>query len=395
MLFFWIKEKYGAFALSEIPLRYLFLLIIIVNIGTLLFSTYFTASLERLLSLLVEEFLFFILIYSSLNNRKDIVSILLIVSVSATIVASHTFLEKYAGINLKAYIPGIGIELYQVVSNEAGRATSMYRHPILLGYGLTMCLSVTILLFDVLSKNYQKIITLFSILILLSAIYFCGSRGPWISLILLILFLFIFGSIALKKRMLFIMLGMMIFFLIKPGVYSTIQNLYRSTFDQNTSKGHSYSYRWLLWEIALSEISKSSLRFLFGYGQDTHQLISRSGSYEMGDRYRTSQFWSWDNEYAKKLVNTGFLGLLSLGILYIYLFIILIRIYKNSNTFDKKIVLNTIMVQVILLFMMTNVSIFDSKIPFLFWINIAIALKLKEIQDREFNFFISNQTYSK
>jgi O-antigen ligase len=167
---------------------------------------------------------------------------------------------------------------------------------------------------------------------------------------------------------------------VRPAVYNTIFIRSSSTFDEDTVGGDSYRYRWFLWTRAFTAIIPYTKTTLFGFGMGTHMLLNLESEYVLGARMRTYEFWSWDNDYAVQLLETGFVGLFGFIFLQYFVFIKMVKTYIEVERSKRDIMVVVVSGMLVVLFMMTNVKIFDVKIVCLYWTYVAIGEKIKQLQ---------------
>ena len=165
----------------------------------------------------------------------------------------------------------------------------------------------------------------------------------------------------------------------REGMYKTIENLYESTFDVNTIKGSSYSYRSELWRVAISKIGESTTRLLFGFGDGSHEILNLSGSLSY-DPYRIVSFKSWDNEYACILLERGVIGFSLYLIMNLYIFIRMVKSRIQLEGREKILIGSLLISNCIFLFTLTTVKMFSVQIVFLYWTNVAIAMRMLDMK---------------
>jgi O-antigen ligase len=165
----------------------------------------------------------------------------------------------------------------------------------------------------------------------------------------------------------------------REGVYNTIDNLYESTFDVNTIKGSSYSYRSELWRVAISKIGESNTRLLFGFGDGSHEIIDLSGSLSY-DPNRIVSFKSWDNEYACILLERGVIGFSLYLIMNLYIFIRMVKGRMRLEGQEKILISSLLLSNCVFLFTLTTVKMFSIQMVFLYWTNVAIAMRMLDMR---------------
>src|SRR5262249_15881195 len=109
----------------------------------------------------------------------------------------------------------------------------------------------------------------------------------------------------------------------------------------------------------------------FGTGQG----YGRQANIEWTHAYsgRDETIWSWDNHFAYILFTTGLFGFSAALLLYGGVVTRLVRYLRSSDGLDHVVAPCTLGSVLSLLFVMTNVLIFDKKLYFLFWTLVAVA----------------------
>jgi O-antigen ligase len=214
---------------------------------------------------------------------------------------------------------------------------------------------------------------------MIAGCYFAGSRGPWIASVMAAIIMYVLGSANTRKRLSWLIVATLIVLIMRPGVLATFEHMAVVTFDKDTLKGSSYEYRNELWRKAYSEVSKSTQRTIFGYGPGSSEVMDMSGKLSYSE-YDNS-FWSWDNQYACSLLETGFVGLISAIILYAAILIRLLAIYLKVEKSEKTLVAALIASIAVMIVMMMSVKIFAPQLYFIFWTLIAVALHITKTRD--------------
>lgn len=126
--------------------------------------------------------------------------------------------------------------------------------------------------------------------------------------------------------------------------------------------------------MAIQEVKKTVRTSLFGLGLGAGDFLTfdRTLSYSG----KSVEIWSWDNEYALRLLETGAIGLFCTIIMYAMiikkLFVEHNKIRQGYSCFVSGIIASVS----IMIFMMTNVHIFAVQLQYLFWALVAIGLKI-------------------
>jgi len=384
MFICWLSNRNIPKRISGIPYIRSLIFVSLTILISAIFSVRFAESIKTLLSFVIEQILFYSLIFLSLKNldgdqiNKVGKKLILTIIVSLTVVSFFGILERWSIFNVMNHLqlPKYG-ELavmdydYHHYSTRIG---STYPHPILLGYALSMVWPLILAMIGFQKSSKSKYILVLSFLIVGSCLYFTESRGPWLGSVLAGVGLFIIASPQLRKKLLFAGFIFVAILFMRPQITTTLENLVKPTTDVSSFKGRSANYRLELWYKALDEIGKSPLRTLIGYGDQSHLYMNLSGYEKKTGKW--SFFWSWDNEYACILFERGFLGFIAFLSLYFSIFVKLLGenlSYKGDSSDLMKAIISSIGV---FLFMMTNVKSFSPQILFLFWLLVAVSLTL-------------------
>ncbi len=357
----WIFKGPRDIKFSSIPVFKPIAFFLIVNLISVCISRDIVFSIKTYLSVTFECILFYLIMITSLNDKDDVLMILSYSCYSLLIVATIAIIEKYSGINLADYLTPSRIRPRAGI----GDVISTFPHRILLGTAMAMGFPVALALIGSFkNKPVKKSLFFICVILFLSSCYFASSRGPWIGVLIGGVLMFSLGTKQIKKKLLVVIILVCSIFIIKPGVKESILGKVNATLDTNSFKAGTYKYRWELWRVAYVEIKKSPIRFLFGYGPGSSEALHWEGELSYEDRFYN--FESWDNHFAADLLETGFIGLFSLILLYISILKKLYAILLSTED-DKNIIAAIISSVIILIFMKTNVKIFAPQLNFYFW----------------------------
>jgi O-antigen ligase len=367
-------EDYGR--LSSIPAFHVSLLVLLSCLVSVYVSTNVKFSLNKYIGFSLLVFVFYIILIRSIKDENDVDILLKHILAGLLIVSVLGLAERYLKFSVIKYLDS---EQYAMILDLNGRVTSTYPHPILLGCGLAM--GVPLAMYSIQHLKRESFTSLYPLtaLLLVATIYVTFSRSAWISLgVCLAMGLFLLPA-DLKKYIYLILVLLVALVYFREGVYKTIDNLYDSTFDVNTIKGSSYSYRTELWRVAFSKTGESATRFLFGFGEGAHELMDLSGRLSY-DPNRIVSFKSWDNEYACILLEKGMVGLALYVMMNVY---ILVKMAKGAIRMEgrEKILVYSLMISnCVFLFTLNAVKMFSVQMVFLFWTNVAIAMRTLDLR---------------
>ena len=377
LMFWWFKRKTFQFQ-SPVPLKMLFLLLAASQFLSLLFSINIKGSIKSYFVFILEIFTYFVVITTSLQDRKSINKTIYGIALGLAAVALIAGYERRSDINLsEKWVYGYDLGLEDVMSS--------YPHRIVLGYAMAMAVPIILAVREREPRKWPRLI-LFGLMGLAAAgCYFANSRGPWFGLMAGTMPLVLLGSRETKKIFVYMVLMGIVVVMLRPGVQQSLLERYYATFDKDTLKGQSYEYRWILWHVAASEISKSPERLLFGYGGlSTEQMdLSRYFEKEAGGNTYLTGFTSWDNQLACDLIELGFCGFLLEMVLFATALYKLIAIYRRSAPADRNFVLAFFSASAIYVYALSNVYIFSPQLKCLFWALVACGLRFGELVQAE------------
>jgi hypothetical protein len=211
------------------------------------------------------------------------------------------------------------------------RVRSTFPHPILFGDGLAMGLPLCLFLLSIWKGRWQRIILWMSFLLMAWSLYKTSSRGPWIAAVFSCgaLAFMVKGRVRMYLGTIVVLSALVI--IARPGIRRTIVNLYESTFDNSSPIGSSYEYRHALTDAVIEAVSQEPSRTLFGYGPGTFREIGL-------DIYflaRVHHWYTCDNNWALFLYETGYCGLLIMGLLFSRTLLLLLQGYRRLPSPEK------------------------------------------------------------
>lgn len=303
--------------LKELPLRKQFAFYMGVFFLSAVLSPFGRIPLFQFLSLTMERFLLFLMVYSvTVKERHYHAKILNTIILSLFLLACLGIIEKKTyGWNPVQYLPPPKREIlvfrhtFRFFHREGIRAMATAPHAIALG-GM-LALGVPVVFFNAINaRAWKKRLFYFLVLSVFPlCIYYTHSRGPWAMLGIEILYL----GLSEKKTRKWLILLILLFItgmIIRPGVYYTIRDTLRGSFGRGILAG-STEYRKAILFAVWDAVKRNPLRLLFGYGEGTGRFLGLTG-YVLG---RKMTFYAIDNGYAHVLLHEGLLGLLAFLIL--------------------------------------------------------------------------------
>jgi O-antigen ligase len=375
---FWLRHRDPARKLSSAPLFRLFLFWGLTSLVSLLFTTGdFVASLKRYLDFVVDAALFFFLLATSLRSREDAFRILRAAWLGVTLVAALAFVEKYRGFNPVNYLASAGAEeLNQGGAVFRGDVTATYQHRILLGTGMAMGWPLALALLQTAADRPRRRVWLWlSVCLLLAACYFGNSRGPWLAAAIAGAVLALLAGTAVRRKMAVLLVVALAVLVLKPGVLQSLTGSVAVTMDDQSFKAGTFQYRLELWKVAWTQISRSPVSLLVGCGPGCGlgSTVDWKLSYRGG---REEQIWSWDNQLAYDLYQSGVVGLAASLALYGTVLLMAYRFWREAGPDERGARACLLAGLVAYVFMLSNVLMFTKPVNFLFWSVAAVAYAL-------------------
>jgi hypothetical protein len=370
---FWFSNKDSRAGIGKPPLLPFLGFWGLANLISLfLTDAEFVKSLKRFLDYTLEVYAFYFLVASSLRTGEEARKIVKAAFLGLTAVAFLAIVERRTGFNpVKSYLSQ-GADGSEI----APGIQATYQHRILLGTAMAMGWPLAFCLMDWrdLFGRSRNLWFWIASSMMLASCYFSNSRGPWLAAVLGCGLMWVLGSWGIRKRLLVVACVGFLVVLAKPGVVETLGDRASSTSDSDSFKGGTFRYRLELWNVAWSEITKSPLRLLFGYGPGAG--ADADLDWELSYRGKTMQISSWDNHFAYDLYQSGCVGFIATAALYGYLVVSLFRFWRAAAQPLKDRLACLFASACGMVFMMTNVLIFSKQLDYLFWSIVACGYVL-------------------
>lgn len=375
MMVFWIsninKKHFG----SGIPFFNLLILITLSLGVSNVFSENLLVSMKRYGYFIIESLLLFVIIATSINQDEDIKVLIKAITFSLLLAAFSGIAERFTGFNVTTIFGSnhaYEFEAIREAVTSSDGVISTYQHRIL--FGIAMSELIVFSLYQVIKSStfLDKLLWWLSVLTASIALYYSFSRGPWLSIAAAGIM-----TLAARQRQFlkqFLLLGIIAISLIiiRPGVLSTLEDVYSTSKKAETVKGASMRWRFKVLYTAIDQIfyKGSAYILFFGHGDGSHlflkfePILLETGHY--GD------LTSWDNEFAVILFERGIIGFTLFVLLYLKLLSSAWRYLRKGNANGDEMLL-CLLSMTIIIFMKTNVKIFAQQINYLEFISIALV----------------------
>lgn len=376
---FWLKNRSAPAAIKTVPFYKIQILIAACFLVSTFLSPYPLVSIKRYFYYLLESFILFYVIQDSLIDARFTQKIIDAIGYGLLIVALLGFSERYLGFNpfeegQGGRYAGGAERMSWALGGDAG-IQATYKHRILFGVACAIG-SLKFLLDSALRPQAAGVRkSLFLSFICGSALYYSGSRGPWLAFMVGAVLLIVLLPRFFLKRALILGIIVCLVLVARPGVWTSISGLSEATTNAESVRGASFEWRSIVWKTAVTKISQSDpLHFLFGYGGGS-TIMTDFGRVELSSGMMLP-LQSWDCEAAIILYERGFLGLIFILILYSSaLFVAITFLFQRRAEPDPAMAFacSSLMVMA---FMMTNVAIFAPQLTFITAYVLGIASKI-------------------
>lgn len=372
----WINNHSIQKRLSAVPFIKIFTLILITSGISALISINMLVSMKRYMYFFAESYVFYIIISTSLKDLDSVLSVIKAETASLTISAILAAIEKWTQYNIFKEILA-GKQRYEFeadflsFAHSAGDVIVSFEHRILMGVAMAVGMINALFLIEWTSDFKKKYYSV-CFLILGTALYFSNSRGPWLAFMGASGFASLLGYKPIIKKMLLIICFVSVVFMIRPGVYQTIVDLYDASHQKGSVKESSYEWRYQVWHMAYDKVTNANsvANVLFGHGQGSYSFLTfPKVQITSGDILPME---SWDNGYALILLQYGYIGLILYAIFYTMIFMKGFRSYLRIKDSRKDFIMLTLLIAILFIFMHSNVDIFAPQVVYLEYLNIAL-----------------------
>jgi len=359
--------------------------LIVVHIGWCLISTANSIvplmSLKKMVSEVLEYYLLYYIFSKAISNIKTINRMLFAIAAALIVSSCFGVFEAYSDWSVMQWFPTVahsfeGWSTTGAASGRDQRISSTFASPILFGAGLTMGIVLTLYLIKVAKTSGKKALLWCGLLLMFLNIYKTSSRGPWLGLMLSLSVIFLWDNGRIRKYLAVVAIICVPVVIIRPGVWDTISNIYVATFDPESPLGSSYEYRYVLRDLSIKAVSKDLTRSLWGYGMESFYYLGLEGEL-YGHPY---QFLSCDSAWLEFLVETGYVGLMTISLI---LLLPLWYAWKAMKKAPDRIQLYLVSIMLSYYFMMLSAAMYGwGQTGYILWMVIAASLVSKRLRDK-------------
>jgi hypothetical protein len=329
LVLFFVRHKSSS--QSRIPMKRLMYLHIAWVVCSTLYSISVATSIKQLIGQVIEYYLLYYILLRLISDVRTIHKILYAMTAAVAVACVFGVVEAYTRWSVLNIFPSNLWIMYggpgplYIEWGRGLRIRSTFPHPILLGDAIAMTIPIVFYLLSQEQSRLRKWALWVGLVFMFWAIYKTSSRGPWIAVAMS--FILFFALIRNRARRYLIVICVLVGVVLsaRPGVLSTIANLYQSTQDSNSPVGSSYQYRDVLLHTITNAVSRDTGRMFFGYGLGTF----REKGLEITFLRETRKWYTCDDNWALFLYETGYGGLIIVGALLFYPLVMTLRYYRR------------------------------------------------------------------
>jgi O-Antigen ligase len=327
----------GRSSFRKIPLKRL----IWLHIGWALCSTVYSLSVvtstKQLIAQVLEYYLLYYIFLKTISEVRTVHRIVYAMAIAMGVCCIFGLFEAYGSWSILQLFPSnlwIRYDRADPLYIEWGRGLrirSTFPHPILFGDALAMCIPLTLYLVSIWKKQWQRFVLWVSVVLMFWGLYKTSSRGPWIALGVSCVLLFVLVHNRVRKYVTVMALLSLTVVVSRPGIRQTIVGLYESTQDSTSPVGSSYEYRHALTDAVTSAVAKEPGRTILGYGLGTFRELGL----EINFQHSVQRWYTCDNNWAAFLYETGYVGLLIIGMLLFKPLLMTLKSYQRLPRPEK------------------------------------------------------------
>jgi hypothetical protein len=362
---------------APIPLKRLICFHVVCALCSSVYSLSVATSAKLLVGQVIEYYLLYYMLVRITSEIHTIYKMLYSMLVAIGICCLFGLLEAYASWSILAIFPSNlwvtygPTGLLYIEWGRGLRIRSTFPHPILFGDALAMSIPLVLYLLSVWKHRLQRFVMWTVLLLMFWALYKTSSRGPWIVAVVSCILLFLMIANHVRKYLIVMATVSLIVLCARPGIWQTVVELYRSTLDESSVVGSSYQYRHVVADTVRQAVAKEPGRAMLGYGLGTFRELGL----EIDFLNQRQRWYTCDNNWALFLYETGYLGLLSIGMLLFKPLLMMIQSYKRARGAGQNLVCVLFISVAGFYFSLLSVAGYDwGQQGFMAWILISLSV---------------------
>jgi O-Antigen ligase len=362
---------------GPLPLRFLLAVLIVWMLLSSAKSIVPQISFKSTLSEYFDFALIYIIYARSLSRAETVRKVFAGFVAGMVICSFFGLLEIYADWRVTSLFPAVSTRFADLASeaDRGVRVQSTFDHSILFGAALSMAIPMGFFLLDKARSKGQKTYLWLAQLIMMLCLYKTDSRGPWIAAILSFALLVLFGKGRMRTYTGAIVLTTVLVIAVRPGVRQSVFDLYAATLDPDSPQGQSYQWRYVLFHVARTELSKDTGRSIWGFGPESFFYLGLTTDAMVDGEMHTVKVDSCDSAYVELMMDTGYVGLFIVALLLATGLLYSAYRFLTARTPDNMIYLIAFINLCAFSFLMSNVELWGwGQQSYMFWVVVAIAM---------------------
>lgn len=339
-------------------------------------SVVVSISLKTVLSQVLDFFALFFVFAKGIRGRETMHSILRAFVAAMVLLSVFAVIEVYFDWSVLSLFPVVS-HRFDVASDtydRIDRVRATFGHPILFGGALAMAIPAALYLLRLAQTARARMALCAGLALMFLAIYKTDSRGPWLALVMSCVGLTLFGGKQLRKYLVTIALLVAFTLLVRPGVWTSLYNMYTATRDPDSPMGVSYQWRYALYDLVEKQLGHDAGRAVWGYGPESFYYLGLTTDFLLDGEIRTVKVESCDSSVAALMMETGYVGFLITALMLVAPLLISVRSYFKDSEENRPLPLLFICNMGAYYFLMTNVAIYGwGQQSYMLWIILAMA----------------------
>jgi hypothetical protein len=378
LAFLFFKNKKES-PLEKTPFKYLLILYAGWCVLSTANSIVFSMSLKQMISQVIEYYILYYILTRAVTSVETVHKIIgaMVFGVFVSCVAGA--FEPYTDWRVTQWFPSLDHHFTMSESDGRGwRIQATFGNYSLMGSAVAFALIEVFYLLTITKSGLKKVYFWVAIILMFLNIYKTTSRGPWLAF--MVGFAILGVTVPRTRKYLTVICVMTILaFIIRPGVWQTVVDIYKGSIvtDPNSELASSYQYRYALWGVGEKVLARSFSRQMWGYGMESFYDLHIVAPFNTNPAY---PFESCDSSWAQAMVETGYVGLFLIGVLLVVPALTTLKnclkLPKPDNALCWVLLINMLQYY----FMMTNVALYGwGQTGFMLWTWIALSVSYAEL----------------
>ena len=363
--------------ITKTPLRILIGLHVIWCLVSTANSVSPVDSIKQVFTLAIEYYLMYYILIRSITSMRTVHKILAAMVIAVGIATLFGLFEAYSSWRITQWFPVADHDFVFGPSEEGrgDRIISTFSNYSLFGAAISFAVIEVFYFLQMARRRLLKLLLWTTLILMFWVIYKTVTRGPWLALIIGAVLLLMYSPGRTRASMVVIAALCVAVFVIRPGVWQTVRDIYTGTVDTDDPgnvMAASYEYRWALWDVGANALARDPVRKVLGYGLGTFYELHLVAEFNGNPHYA---FDSCDEAWVQQMVETGYVGLGIIALLLLAPAALSLRnlwkVPKPHNYLIWVLFINMIQYY----FMMTNVDIYGwAQTGYMLWTWIAISM---------------------